>query len=33
VPVGSTAADLDRLVRAEIAKWARLVKEAKIRVD
>ena len=33
VPVGGSAADLDRLVRAEIAKWGRLVKEAKIRVD
>jgi len=33
VPVGGTASELDRLVRAEIAKWSRLVKEARIRVD
>jgi tripartite-type tricarboxylate transporter receptor subunit TctC len=33
VPVGGTPADLDRLVRSEITMWARLVKEAKIKVD
>jgi tripartite-type tricarboxylate transporter receptor subunit TctC len=33
VPVGGPPAQLDKLVRGEIAMWARLVKEAKIKVD
>jgi tripartite-type tricarboxylate transporter receptor subunit TctC len=33
VPVGGPPAQLDKLVRGEMAMWARLVKEAKIKVD
>ncbi len=33
VPVGGPPAQLDKLVRAEIAKWTRLVKEAGIKVE
>lgn len=33
VPVGGTPAQLDKLVRSEIAMWTRLVKEAKIVVN
>jgi tripartite-type tricarboxylate transporter receptor subunit TctC len=33
VPVGGPPAQLDKLVRGEIAMWARLVKDAKIKVD
>jgi tripartite-type tricarboxylate transporter receptor subunit TctC len=31
--VGSSPAELDRFLRAEIAKWGKVVREAKIRVD
>ncbi|MBC7779060.1 MAG: tripartite tricarboxylate transporter substrate binding protein [Proteobacteria bacterium] len=33
VPVGGTPAQLDKLVRSEIAQWARIVKQAGIKVD
>jgi tripartite-type tricarboxylate transporter receptor subunit TctC len=33
VPVGGPPQQLDKLVRAEIAKWTRIVKEAGIKVD
>ena len=32
-PVGSTAAELGEFVRGETAKWARVIKEANIRID
>jgi tripartite-type tricarboxylate transporter receptor subunit TctC len=31
--VGSTSADLDRVVRAELKKWAQLVRDAGIKLD
>lgn len=31
--VGSTSEELDRLVKSEMVKWARVVREAKIRAD
>ena len=33
VPVGGSAADLDRLVRAEIAKWSKLVRAAGVKPE
>jgi tripartite-type tricarboxylate transporter receptor subunit TctC len=32
-PVGSTPEELGRYIRAEIAKWAKVVKDANVRVD
>jgi tripartite-type tricarboxylate transporter receptor subunit TctC len=31
--VGSTPAELDRVVRSELRKWEQLVRDAKIKVD
>jgi tripartite-type tricarboxylate transporter receptor subunit TctC len=32
-PVASTPEELDRVVRAEMKKWAEVVRSAKIRAD
>jgi len=33
IPVGSSPAEFDALVRAEIARWAKVIEQAKIRLD
>jgi tripartite-type tricarboxylate transporter receptor subunit TctC len=32
-PVGSTPEELDRVVKAELRKWAEVIRDAHIRVD
>lgn len=33
LPIGGTAAEFDRYIRADLVKWARIVKERNIKVD
>ena len=33
IPVGSTPAQLDVVVRAEVAKWSKLIREAGLRSE
>lgn len=33
LPIGGTAAEFDRYIRADLVRWARIVKERNIKVD
>jgi tripartite-type tricarboxylate transporter receptor subunit TctC len=32
-PVGSSSAEFDKFLRAEVAKWAKVIKEAGVKID
>lgn len=33
LPIGGTATEFDRYIRADLVKWVRIVKERNIKVD